>query len=565
MRWMRKKQLDAVEIDEIFLDSRNIHGFNRENLEGALEKDIGKKRVIILYAAFGILWAAFFLRVSFLGVVRGEEFFLRAETNRLRVIFETLERGVIYDRRGELLVKNAFGAGGRQLRIYPRRGFFHALGYLSRGGNYSASAGNFSSGASGLEIFYENVLRGAPAKKIEEVGNTGEILDSGFIERGEAGKSIATSLDKDLQLELFNAIERTARERGFKGGAGVFMDAYTGEILAFASFPEIDPNIFYNNLPQEEFDKIAEDPKSPFLNRAVSGLYPPGSIVKPAIAAGALAEEIISPEKEILSTGYISLPNRYDPTRPNIFPDWKAHGLVDMRRALAVSSDVYFYEIGGGFEDQRGLGAANIKKYLKLFGFGEPTALDLPGEKSGYLPDETQKKNDRDWGMGDTYNLSIGQGDLLVTPIQMALYAAGLATGGRMPYPHLVQKIVDENKNIIETFSYPEKAKINLSPAIFKVIREGMLEAARTGTAAGLGVLPFEVAAKTGTAEIGDTDRVHSWLIGFAPYEKPKIAFAILMESGPRYNLVGATFVASEVLRWMADADFLSVLNRDTL
>src|SRR3989344_5718810 len=151
-------------------------------------------------------------------------------------------------------------------------------------------------------------------------------------------------------------------ERGFTGGAGVFIDVRSGEILALVSFPEFDPNLL-----NELAGKLLRDERKPFLNRAISGLYPPGSIVKPALAAAALAEHIITPDKKILSAGSIALPNPYDANRPNIFPDWKAHGWVDMRQALAVSSDVYFYEIGGGYQDQQGLGAWNIKKYLSLF------------------------------------------------------------------------------------------------------------------------------------------------------------------------------------------------------
>lgn len=560
----KNNKIREVEFDEIFLDSQNIPAYHKESFEGVVENPIPKRNFLFLGGFLLIFIAIFVFRIFNLEIVRGNEFYQRAETNRLEIVFEDVERGLIYDRFGKALAKNS-ELEGKNIRNYPIEGFLHVLGFLTKD-KPDIEGQKFGSGASGLEMVYEEILKGIPKKRIEEIDNKGAVVGSGFLERGRTGNGIVSTIDGDLQFEVYKNLQKTAQNHGFIGGAAVFLDINSGEIVALSSVPEFDPNILTQGADLSIVQNLLNNQGRPFFNRAVSGLYPPGSIVKPAIAAGALAENIIDPEKKILSTGSISLPNPYDAARPNVFPDWKAHGWVDMRRAIAVSSNVYFYAIGGGFGDQAGLGVMRIKKYLKLFGFGEKAGIDLGGEKEGYLPDETQKKEGgRDWTIGDTYNLSIGQGDLLVTPLQMAVYAATIASKGTMPYPHLALAVVDENKKVLEIFSYPTKKENILNNDIFKVVRESMRDAVLLGTAQGLSGFSISVAAKTGTAEVGNTDRVHSWSIGFFPYDNPRIAFAILMDSGPRSNLVGATFVAAETIRWMESTGFLSKLNDDKL
>ena len=178
-----------------------------------------------------------------------------------------------------------------------------------------------------------------------------------------------------------------------------------------------------------------KDTSNPFLNRVISGLYAPGSIVKPFLAFAALEEKVISPEKEIISTGQILVLNPYNPDKPSIFKDWKAHGAVDMKRAIAVSSDVYFYEIGGGFGSQKGLGIDRIKKYLEIFGFTKKTGFDFQKEATGVIPDPAWKEktfNGEIWRIGDTYNTAIGQYGLQITPIQAVTAVAALANGGQV-------------------------------------------------------------------------------------------------------------------------------------
>ncbi|OGF63258.1 hypothetical protein A2926_02885 [Candidatus Giovannonibacteria bacterium RIFCSPLOWO2_01_FULL_44_40] len=556
---LKRNNHREIEIDEIFSDRRNAPGFHQENMEGAIENPIKKEVFLVLAGFLTLALVLFGVRTGFLQIVLGDKFYERSEANYLRIASKPSERGIIYDRDGAALAYNNENTDRKIARKYPEKGFLHVLGYLGLSKEETDDS-RFLRGVSGLEAVYNDILAGVPGKKIEEVDAKGNIVGSGALEKGEAGRNILTSLSGDLEIRLAEAILSTMQERGFTGGAGVFIDVNTGEILALASLPEFDPNSLSLFI-----EKLLNDEGKPFLNRAISGFYPPGSVVKPALAVGALAEKIITQDQKILSTGSIILPNPYNPEQPNIFLDWKAHGLVDMRRALAVSSDVYFYTIGGGYQGQPGLGAWKIKKYLSMFGFGEPTGIDLAGEKKGHIPDPSEKQGGRDWTVGDTYHMSIGQGNMTATPLQIAVYAATIASDGVMPYPHVVRALVNRDKQPVQIFPYPAKQKIEISADIFKIIKEGMRESVQYGTAVGLSALPFEVAAKTGTAEIGGTKKVHSWSMGFFPYDAPKVAFAILMESGPRANTIGATFVAANVLSWIAETGFLNKLKNDIL
>ncbi len=539
-------------MEEIFLDAKNMPGYHKENLEGKVENPI-KSGVFRRLGLFSLLlFSVFMVRVVYLQTITGEALRERSQKNYLKISAIVPERGIIYDRNGKSLLENSTST-----RKYLPAGFLHLIGY----------AKNEGGGANGLEAEYEDILKGVPGRNIEEVDAKGNVVSAGVGEGALSGKNLLTSIDKDLQIKLTEIIKSIADERGFTGGAGIVIDVRTGDILAMASVPEFDPNLlsFGNKVAPGTIAGLINDPKKPFINRAISGLYPPGSVVKPAVAFGALNEGIIDPSKKILSTGSISIPNPYFPDKPSVFPDWKALGWVDMREALAYSSDVYFYEVGGGFQDQKGLGAWNLKKYYNLFGLGESTGIDLQGEKLGFVPDPDNHKVERAWTIGDTYHLAIGQGEMLVTPMQIAVYAATIASDGIMPYPHIVRAIVDNDKKIVEKLSYAPKKRDILPKAFFGVIKEGMRGSATFGTASGLSSLPIRLGTKTGTAEIGDTGRVHSWSIGFFPYDSPRLAYAILMENGSEKNLVGATYGAAQMIQWMAGNDFLSKLDDDII
>ena len=323
------------------------------------------------------------------------------------------------------------------------------------------------------------------------------------------------------------------------------MDPRTGEVLAYLNFPAYDNDVFNSGGRSEERQKILSDPNRPLFNRAISGLYSPGSTIKPLVGLAAVQEGVISAERTIFSPGYLDVPNPYDPEKPTRFVDWRYQGNVDLSAALAQSSNVYFYEVGGGFGDIRGLGINRLREWWQRFGFGKSTGIDLFGEEEGFLPTPEWKErvSGDPWLLGDTYNVSIGQGDLLVTPIQLLNYAAALANGGVFRKPALVRGKVPE---VIGDISKYEGA--------FLEVRRGMRETVTSplGTAKLLDDLPIAVAAKTGSAQTKNKAEENAFFIGFAPYEEPEIAILVLVENAKEGSL-NAVPIAKDVFRWYAE------------
>lgn len=325
------------------------------------------------------------------------------------------------------------------------------------------------------------------------------------------------------------------------------MDIKTGELLALTSYPEYNSTIISNGKDKKIINGYFEDKRKVFLNRPVSGLYTPGSIVKPFIAYGALVENIITPFKLILANGSISIPNPYFPEKKSIFKDHASFGYVDMKKAIAVSSDVYFYNIGGGFQDQKGLGIINIDKYARMFGIASKTGIDFGGDKEGIIPTPEWKSKTfkgEIWRVGDTYNTAIGQYGFQVTPLQMARAVAGIANDGIVPTPHL---------RLDDTSFEVKKSTIPIDIDKIKIIKDAMRSVVTEGTGTALNLKSVKVAAKSGTAQIGvGNTNTNSWIIGFFPYDNPKYSFVILMERGPKIASGNATQVMSEVIDYMS-------------
>jgi penicillin-binding protein 2 len=383
--------------------------------------------------------------------------------------------------------------------------------------------------------------------KIIEVDAKNKIQSESVTKDAIDGKDLKLSIDYKFSKKIYEIIESLSEEKGFDGGVGALMDIETGELIAISSFPDYSPQIVTDGKDENLIKKYANDKRKPYLNKATDGLYTPGSIVKPFLAAGVLQEKLIDPRKTILSTGSISIENEYDPTKKSVFTDWKAHGEVDMRKALAVSSNVYFYEVGGGFEKQKGLGIDGIEKHLRLYGFGSPIDNEFLKGKSGIIPNPAWKEINFDkdpWRIGDTYNTSIGQYGLQVTPIQVIKAVAGIASEGKIVEPTI---IFQDGNSPIKSYS------TGIDPKYYKVVKEGMRMAVTEGIASGLNIPQVEIAAKTGTAEIGLTKKyVNSWVMGFFPYEKPKYAFVAIMEKGPSENTVGGLYVMRQFIEWLA-------------
>lgn len=541
-----------IDPDEIFLDDKNLPEFDVHQFEGRMERPITTTTIMLLGMSFLSIGVLFLSRAAFLEIAHGEEYVERSEQNRLEHQLLFPERGLITDRNGVQLAWNVPSPEdlGFSLRQYIETpGFGGVLGFLhyparDKHGVYFR---NDYEAPVGIESYYNEELKGTPGLRILEVDALGNIVSSNVIDPSTPGKNIQLTLDSRLQSHFYSIIGNIVREQDYLGGAGAVMDIESGEILAMASYPDFDPNIMTAGEDHDAIDAYNKDKGTPFLNRITSGIFTPGSIVKPIFAIAALNEGIISPEKQIESIGYITVPNPYFPGKETRFNDWKAHGWLDMRAAIAQSSDVYFYEIAGGFPGQKGLGIARMEQYARMFGYGSTTGIDLAGESVGTIPSPEWKKkmfvNDPTWRIGDTYFTGIGQYGMQVTVLQALREAAIIASDGRVVRPHL------------SSTAATSSTQLDIPSSYFKVAKEGMRKVVTVGSAPMLNMPEVKIAAKTGTAELGVTKvRVNSWVIGFFPYDRPKYAFAFVMDRGVKGNTTNASYVAAKIFHWMGSS-----------
>ena len=544
----KRRRTAEIEPDEIFADSTNLAEFDRDRFEGRLERPLGARSYALIAVFLAFLFGGYLLQAGSLELVRGRAYAEQARTNQLARSVIFADRGFIVDRTGRELATNVVTEGAEySVRSYaPFRGIAHVVGYAKppakdSGGNYFRE---HSIGIDGAEAAFDGTLAGENGLKLTETDAVGKVVSEATLLPPKHGEREVLSIDAEVTEGFYDALASVARESRFVGAAGVVMDVETGEVLAMVSYPEFSLATLADGADREAISAYVDSPTRPFLDRATQGLYAPGSIVKPVVAAGALALGVISPEKEILSTGSMSVPNPYDPSRPSIFKDWRANGWTDAREAIAVSSDIYFYQVGGGFEGQRGMGIANLGKYLRLFGFGEVTGLLGFAESAGNIPSPEWKAatfpEDPTWRLGDTYNTAIGQYGTQVTPLQAARAAAGLATG-ELVVPTLIAS------------STTKKTPIPVPEKDIQVAREGMRMGVREGIATAVNKTYVAVAAKTGTAQVGARNEyMNSWMIGFFPYEKPRYAFAVVLDRAPAGTLVGASAAMSRFFDWMS-------------
>ena len=548
---MKKRKYQDINPEDIFLDSTNLPGFEEHRFEGRIERPVGRETFLILKIVLGVIVLALISRLWVLEINLGSTYVQISENNRLERTLIFANRGVIYDRGMRELATNAVKDENSDFagRLYaPIKGLAHVVGYLKyplsdRSGAYYEE---YYNGRDGVERSYDYLLQGQNGLKLRETNVLGEVTSESVVEKAIDGNPIVLSIDARLTEVLYEAIESLAKDRGFLGGAAVLLDVRTGEIVALTSFPGYDQNMLTAGRDQVALNLLINNPSKPFLNRAIGGLYTPGSILKPIIALAALNEKLISPTKQILSTGSITVKNPYDPSKPSIFKDWKAHGWTDMRKALAVSSDTYFYSIGGGFGDQKGLGITALDRYFQLFALTEKTGIELLGEVEGVIPTPEWKKEKfggEIWRLGDTYITAIGQYGTQITPLNAVRFISAIANGGNVLRPSL---LLGGNPE-------PVERTIQFSDENWKVVREGMREGVTHGTSVGLNVPYVKAAAKTGTAEVGSGKLfVHSWSVGFFPFENPKYAWAVVMEKGPSSNTLGATSVVRRLFDWMS-------------
>lgn len=450
--------------------------------------------------------------------------------------------------RREYLLPTANGAP----EVLEKNSLSHILGYTGKINEQElAAAGDDYSpidyiGKAGLEYSWEKELKGKAGSKNIEVDAFGR--QKKIINEVAAvdGYNLQLSLDLDLQEKAEEITENYISRSGLKRASVIVINPNNGEILALVSLPAYDNNLFAKGISQSDYDKFLNDPDHPLFNRSISGEFPSGSTIKPIFAAGALQEGVITENTSFLSNGGLRIGEWF-------FPDWKAggHGMTNVRKAIAESVNTFFYYIGGGYQDFKGMGLSGLVKYSRLFGLGEMTGIDLHGERKGFVPTQAWKEETKNepWYIGDTYHFAIGQGDVLVTPLQVANYTAAIANGGTLYKPHLVSKILNTNNETVKEIR-PEIIRSDfISAANLQIVREGMRQTITNGSARSLSIVPVAVAGKTGTAQWSTKKGPHAWFIGFAPYEKPTVAIMVLVEEGVEGSTMAAP-IARDILQW---------------
>ncbi|MFA6466436.1 MAG: penicillin-binding protein 2 [Patescibacteria group bacterium] len=437
----------------------------------------------------------------------------------------------------------------------PRRQYFtnlgmgHSLGYLgviteedikNRKYNYHDRIGK-----TGLEFIYEDILKGQDGVRQVEVDALFREKNILSMVEPVDGSDLVLTIDAKAQEKLFSIMQKNAEQHDKKKMSAVVLDAKDGGVLAMVSLPNYDNNMFTTVLNKDEYKNIIEDEDLPLLNRVISGTYPMGSVFKLVMASAALEEKIIDTNFTVNSTGGVQV-------GANFFPDWRpgGHGLTNIYWALADSVNTFFYSIGGGNNQwlNLGLGADKIVEYAKKFGLGEPTDIDLPAEAKGFLPSKEWKESTfgERWYLGDTYNLSIGQGFLLATPLQAATLMSYFANNGQVYTPHFIK----ETKNGDRVDIYQPRPLLTnvVSSDNLNIVRRGLRMTITDGTAKSLQSVAVDVAGKTGTAQFNKNKTPHSWMAAFAPYEDAKIVTAVIVEEGGDIGL--AVTITREFMEW---------------
>lgn len=429
----------------------------------------------------------------------------------------------------------------------------HVLGYVGKLNPDELkkyfSAGYLPSdaiGKTGVEKTYETVLRGEPGKRRLQVNAGGK--DQAVIAETAAvpGNHIQLSIDLELQTELERVMKNILAQKNKTRAAGVAINPQNGEILALVSLPGFNNNDFSGGIDRNTYRSYLENPDQPLFNRSIGGMYPSGSNIKPAVAAAALEEKVIDESTSFLSNGGVKV-------GPWFFPDWKrgGHGQTNVAWSIAWSVNTFYYYIGGGFGNFHGLGVERLTAYLRRFGFGKELGIDLPGEASGFVPSRAWKEQVKKepWYIGDTYNLSIGQGNFLTTPLQIASMFATLSNGGTMYKPHVVQAIINpvtKEKTVIK----PEVLRSAVvSPRTLAAVQKGMRDCVEVGSCRMLKRLDIRAGGKTGTAQWNAAKENHAWFTAYAPAEKPTIALTILVEEGVEGSTISEP-MAYEFLKW---------------
>ncbi len=446
---------------------------------------------------------------------------------------------------------------GFDLEIRPKRRYpysaqvqslSHVLGYvgkLSREEYLTERKNGYRSsdemGKNGIEKTYEKALRGIVGRRVSEVDAHGSV--KGMVGDTPAidGQDLWLSLDVVLQQKAEEALQKEMRAAQVKRGAAVVMDPRDGAILALVSLPAYDDNAFSGGVSSTVYQSLIQNPDQPLYPRAWAGSYPSGSTVKIVISVAALAEKVVTANTTVLSTGGIRIGQWF-------FPDWKAggHGATNVRRAIAWSVNTFYYTVGGGYGNIAGLGVDRLTDWMRRFGLGVKSGIDLPAENTGHVPSREWKEKTKGekWFVGDTYNLSIGQGDLLVTPLQVAVYTSAIANGGKLVTPHVVNAQGEKEAKM----TWKPRNEQLADASVISVVQDGMRDGVIYGSSRGMSVLPFAVSGKTGTAQWSSKNNTHAWFTSYAPSAAPEVVVTVLLEEGGEGSSVSVP-VAREIMQ----------------
>jgi penicillin-binding protein 2 len=454
-------------------------------------------------------------------------------------------------------------------RAYPLKDTMaHLLGYT--GGipsdlfkDYQARGYdiNDSVGVSGIEQTFESDLRGGKGRRLVEVDASGREISTLAAEPALPGKNLVLTLDSYLQTAAVEALKVGLAKSKAKAGSVIALNPQNGEVLAMVSWPSYDNNLFANGISVSDYAGLIQNKDLPLYNRALSGEYPLGSIFKIVPASAALQENVIDINTGIVDSGIIWVPNKFFPNEPRLaqpFYGWSRQGLglMNINSALAWSSDIFFYEVSGGFQDFDGLGLNRLASYALSFGFGERTGINVPGEAKGLVPTDRWKRLTyaQSWVTGDTYNMGIGQGFMLGTPLQIVNALAAVANGGTLYRPQVARALIDADSHILKQYEPEVIRKLPVSPENLAIVRAGLRSAVTSGTATAINFAAVPIAGKTGTAEYpGPRDRqgrlpTHAWFLAFAPYDNPQIALVVFVEGGGEGSTT-AVPIAGDILK----------------
>lgn len=615
MAYLKNKK--NILVDEITID-------NFSSALDRRERQLNNNIFLLTLSVFCVIGIVVILRITYFGIIRNEFYSARADANVNKVTIIPARRGLILDRHGNPIVQNItifslrlrpselikyneeqavrlllenIGIGetdfNRILNVEtlnksdeiiikreistsdaiivkasslkslyvietPARkfnsAFAHVVGYVGPPSREEIRTLNLTSvdviGETNIESIYDSKLRGINGRLIEPRNAFGEVLEKSIVQEAKQGESLITTIDAGLQEYFYTRLSEALDGAG-PGGVGIAINPLNGDVLSLISLPSFNSSNIAEKL---------NDPKRPLFNRAVMGVYSPASTIKLIVSVAALAEEIITDREMVFSAGYLSVPNRFNPDNPTIFRDWRPHGWVDIYSAIARSSNIFFYAVGGGLlhnehlfmgnsNIRNGLGISRLNKYFSLFNLGQKTGISLSAEADGSLPSPENKASriGRPWTTGDTYNVSIGQGDLLLTPINLLNSVTPFVNGGFIYRPNL---ILEEPSNKIADLTHL-KSELNK-------VHEGMKDAVREpyGTAFILNQLPFEVSGKTGTAQVPG-GRINAFFVGCGPLQKETenhvpICILVLIENA-REGALNTIPVVRDVFRWYYD------------